>query len=75
MTNAPVRRDLHDRITALLETSGAGEAVAQELHDREDAWRRRAVIGDLRARRARHHQEKSAPAQGLRGPKPGETPN
>jgi hypothetical protein len=57
MPNPTNAFDLHRSIAALLESRGTGTAVAAALDERMSDWQTRAVVADLRERRAQHRYD------------------
>jgi len=58
MKNGNSEFNLHRSIAALLESRSAGAAVARELDDRYVDWQTRAVIAELRERRAQDRYDR-----------------
>ncbi len=54
MTDPLTKAELHQRVAALLNTAGTGQAVTRALSSSERSWADRATIGALRAGRAHH---------------------
>jgi hypothetical protein len=54
--------DMQRRIASLLETAWAGNAVARELDDLYSDWQTRAVIADLRRRKAQARHDRTVDA-------------
>lgn len=50
-------KDLRDRVSMLLKSPMAGQAVADELGERYKQWQDRAAIGDLRMKRLQHRYD------------------
>lgn len=59
MGSRPSDTEIQRRIAALLQTPGAGRAVAGHLRDQSNAWAHRAAVSDLRARRVEALREAS----------------
>jgi len=54
--------DMQRRIESLLETAWAGNAVARELDDLYSDWQTRAVVADLRRRKAQARHDRTVGA-------------